>query len=273
MKLRGSTRRATGRPTKLVLANRLRFETLLSALSAGLIHISAPDTEAAIKRALQQVVKFLGVDRGGLDEHVGRKPGAPPLVGAAGPRGAAARHGPMTSSPGCGRELREGEVVRFSRLADLPEAAAIDRASFERRGTRSKVLIPLRAGGPILGVLSFASVRDGHAWPDDLVERLRLLSEAFAERPGPPADGALARRAPALREAPVLPGRRVQPSVGRRLRSSGPARTSPGRGFPGGRSRQPHRVHEGRHRHAFVGGRGMDERGGVPVDDGAAAVR
>jgi signal transduction histidine kinase len=179
VKLHDLARRATGRPTKLVLANRLRLETLLSALSAGLIHISAPDTEVAIKRALQQVVKFLGVDRGGLDEHVDASPGL---------RLSWARPGlrepppatPDDQFPWVWAKLRQGEVVRFSRLADLPEAAAIDRASFERRGTRSKVLIPLRAGGAILGVLWFASVRDGHAWPDDLVERLRLLSEAFA---------------------------------------------------------------------------------------------
>jgi signal transduction histidine kinase len=179
VKLRDLARRATGRPTKLVLANRLQFETLLSTLSAGLIHVSAPDTGVAIERALQQVVTFLGADRGGLDEHAeGRprlclswaRPGLeePPQVTA------------VDQFPWVSGRLRGGEVVRFSRLAELPEAAAIDRASFERVGTRSKVLIPLRTGGPILGVLSFGSVRDGYAWPDDLVERLRLLSEAFA---------------------------------------------------------------------------------------------
>ena len=179
MKLRGLTRRATGRPTKRGLASRLRFETLLSELSAGLIHVSAPDTGVTLERALEQVVKFLGVDRGGLDEQAeGRprlrlswaRPGLeePPSVTAA------------EQFPWVSARLREGEVVRFARLAELPEAAAIDRASWERVGTRSQVLIPLRTGGPILGVLSFASVRDGYAWPDDLVERLRLLSEAFA---------------------------------------------------------------------------------------------
>jgi signal transduction histidine kinase len=179
VKLRNLARRATGRPTKLMLANRLRFETLLSALSAGLIHVSAPDTEVAIKRALQHVVKFLGVDRGGLDEHVDGRPGLRLSWSRPGLR----EPPPATSDdqfPWVGGRLREGEVVRFSRLSDLPEAAAIDRDSFERRGTHSKVLLPLRAGGAILGVLSFASVRDGHAWPDDVVERLRLLSEAFA---------------------------------------------------------------------------------------------
>jgi signal transduction histidine kinase len=178
MRPRARARRATGRPTKRVLAKRLRFETLLSELSAGLIHVSAPDAGEAIERALQQVVTFLGVDRGGLDEHAeGRprlclaweRPGLekPPQVSA------------VDQFPWVSGRLREGEVVRFSRLADLPEAATIDRASFERVGARSELLIPLRTGG-LLGVLSFASVREGYAWPDDLVERLRLLSEALA---------------------------------------------------------------------------------------------
>jgi len=74
MRRRARARRATGRPTKRVLAKRLRFETLLSELSAGLIHVSAPDAGVAIERALRQVVTFLGVDRGGLDEHAEGRP-------------------------------------------------------------------------------------------------------------------------------------------------------------------------------------------------------
>ncbi|HUP37223.1 MAG TPA: ATP-binding protein [Candidatus Limnocylindria bacterium] len=179
MKLRDLARRAPGRTTKVMLANRLRFETLLSALSAGLIHVGAADTDAAIERALQQVVTFLGVDRGGLDEHVGGKPGlrlswARPGLGEPPPVTADEQY------PWVSERLQEGKVVRFSDPAELPEAAATDRASFERVGTRSKVMLPLRTGDPILGVLSFAAVRAGYAWPDDVVERLRLLSEAFA---------------------------------------------------------------------------------------------
>jgi len=176
---RDRPRRATGRPTKRVLATRLRFETLLAELSAGLIHVSAPDTGVAIERALRQVVTFLGVDRGGLDEHAEGRP----RLHLSWARPGLEEPPPVTAAdqfPWVSRRLREGEVVRFSRLAELPEAAAIDRASFERVGAGSQVLIPLRTGGPILGVLSFVAVRAGHAWPDDLVARLRLLSEAFA---------------------------------------------------------------------------------------------
>lgn len=172
-------RRTARKRTRFSLEERLRFETLLSELSAGLIHVAAGDLDAALERALQQVVAFLGAERGSVDEYAGDAltvriswalPGfeEPPQILGAG------------QFPWTTEKLRRGEVVRFSRVDELPEEAAIDRAAFERAGTRSKVSLPLRAGGPMLGVLSFGSVRDERAWPDELVERLRLLSEAFA---------------------------------------------------------------------------------------------
>src|SRR5439155_15179075 len=57
---------------------------------------------------------------------------------------------------------------------------ASDRASYERVGTRSHVSMPLRASSTMLGVLSPDAVREARVWSDELVERLRLLSAAFA---------------------------------------------------------------------------------------------
>jgi signal transduction histidine kinase len=172
-------RRAARRRARTLLEERLRFETLLSELSAGLIHVSASDIDAALERGLRQVAEFLGVDRGFLDAYVGSTPGirfswAPPGMEEA------ARVLDAGQFPWTAERLGRGEVVRFSRLDDLPEEAAIDRASYERIGTRSKVSLPLRAGGPMLGVLSFGAVRREREWPDEMIARLRLLSEAFA---------------------------------------------------------------------------------------------
>lgn len=179
MGLRSLLRRvARGRATFL-LEERLRFETLLSELSAGLIHVPASDIDAALERWLRQVVAFLGVDRGYLDAYVGGEPGVRISLAQPGIE-EAARVMDAGRFPWAAEKLRRGEVVRFSRIDELPEEAAIDRASYQRVGTHSHVSLPLRAGGPMLGVLSFGSVRDERAWPDELVERLRLLSEAFA---------------------------------------------------------------------------------------------
>jgi len=171
--------RAARKRTELLLEERLQFETLVSELSAGLIRVPPSAIDAALERGLQKVGTFLGVDRGTLDEFRGGVPGTSISWALPGleepPRVMDAGQFPWTTAT-----LGRGEIVRFSRRDELPEEAAIDRASFERVGTRSKVSLPLRAGGPMLGVLSFGSVRGERAWPDELVERLRLLSEAFA---------------------------------------------------------------------------------------------
>ena len=172
-------RRASRRRAKLLLEERLRFETLLSELSAGLIHVAAADLDPALERGLRQIVTFLGVDRGNLDASADGGPGARISSGTPGVE-ALPRVTDVGQFPWTTEQLRRGAVVRFARVDELPAPAVIDRASYERAGTRSHVSFPLCASGPMLGVLSFDAVRGERAWPDELVERLRLLSEAFA---------------------------------------------------------------------------------------------
>ena len=160
------------------LEERLRFETLLSELSAGLIHVTAAGLDKALAHGLGQVVAFLGADRGVLDEHA---EGEPRRISYASPGIEAlppimeTRHFPWTAA-----RVMDNHIVRFSRRDELPDAAEVDRDSYARVGTRSHVSVPLRAGGPVLGVLSLDAVHEERVWSDAVVERLRLLSEAFA---------------------------------------------------------------------------------------------
>ena len=61
--------RAAGRRARRLLNDRLRFETLLSDLSAKLIHVEFQNIDAALGAALQQAVTFLGMDRGSVDQY------------------------------------------------------------------------------------------------------------------------------------------------------------------------------------------------------------
>jgi len=83
------------------------------------------------------------------------------------------------------RMLR-GDVVVFSSPGELPAEASLDADSYRRRRVQSNVSIPLEVDGRILGALTLATVSDERAWPEDLVQRLRLVAEVFAS--------ALARR-------------------------------------------------------------------------------
>lgn len=170
--------RTARRSSRAGLEERLRFETLLSQLSAGLISVPARGLDKALEYGLSQVVTFLGADRGTLDEHA---VGEPRRISWAAqgietlPSITEAAQFPWTAA-----RLRDNHIVRFSRTDELPEAATTDRASYARVGTRSHVSVPLRAGGPVLGVLSLDSVHEEQIWSDALVERLRLLNDAFA---------------------------------------------------------------------------------------------
>lgn len=177
--------RAGRRRVELSLDERLRFESLLSELSAGLIHVSLNDLDDEIGRGLRRVGEFLKVDRANLHEYVAEGAvvriswaveGVEPLSRVTEP----------DQFPWATEQLRGGHIVRFSRLDELPEQAAIDRQSYQRSGTQSDLSLPLGAGDPLLGVLSFDAVRTERTWPDALLPRLRLLSEVFA--------GALERR-------------------------------------------------------------------------------
>ena len=171
--------RAASARAQRLLEDRLRFETLLTDLFAQLVHVETTGLDAALEGALRQMVTFLGVDRGNLDEYVEDAPGIRVSWAVPGieklPSVLAVSDFVWTADT-----LRRGGIVRFSRAEELSEAAALDRACYERLGTRSHLSIPLQAGGPMLGVLSFDSVISERDWPDDVIIRLRLLSEVFA---------------------------------------------------------------------------------------------
>jgi signal transduction histidine kinase len=177
--------RAGRKRVELSLSDRLRFESLLSELSANLIHIPLNDLDDEIARGLRQIGEFLKVDRANLHEYVGggaivriswAVKGVEPLSRVMEP----------DQFPWATEQLREGHFVRFSQLTELPEQAAIDRESYQKSATQSDLSLPLGAGDSLLGVLSFDSVRTERIWPDELLPRLKLLSEVFA--------GALERR-------------------------------------------------------------------------------
>jgi signal transduction histidine kinase len=163
------------------LAERLRFETLLSDLSSRFLARPALDAEPSIQSGLRLVGEGLGVDWATvrmLEEHrdEARLAQAWTREGVA-PRPAVIRE---DQNPWIFARLRQGHVVRVTQPGDLPEEAEIDRRSLQALGMRSTVVLPLIVGPAVLGLFSVGTVRDERAWPDDLVSRLQLLAEVFA---------------------------------------------------------------------------------------------
>jgi signal transduction histidine kinase len=176
------------RRAEAALAERLRFETLLSEISSGLINVPAAEVEPAIARALERIIAFLAIERGGLHLYEGDRLSRR-IVSWAG-SGPPPRFVEYSGYPWAIERLMRGEIVRFSRLDELPAEAAIDRETFATVGAQSFVGMGLWVGGAMVGILSFGSTQPGWVCSDDLAERLRLLGEMLA--------GAMVRRQTAL---------------------------------------------------------------------------
>jgi two-component system sensor kinase FixL len=76
--------------------------------------------------------------------------------------------------------LQDGEVVRVSRVEDLPAEAATDRRSCLALGLQSLTALPLRAGKTVVGALVLSTAPPGAVWRDEVMEQVHLLGEIVA---------------------------------------------------------------------------------------------
>jgi signal transduction histidine kinase len=173
--------RSQRRGAERALAERLHFETLVSNVLATLVAPSPGEVDTRVERAMALIAAHLDVDRVVLGErnddkraldvtHTWTREGSPPM-----PVSVAWRAFPWVA-----RRVREGHIVAVSPRHPLPPEAETDRRSMLELGTRSLLALPLLMDGVVIGVLSCATARDGREWPDDLIERLRLLAEVLA---------------------------------------------------------------------------------------------
>jgi signal transduction histidine kinase len=152
----------------------LRFETLLANLSATFVNVSAAEVDSQIEAGLKQIVEFLDLDRSGLGQlsdegvvitHSYQLPGVPlsPRVVL------------EAQFPSYARKVQQGEAFRMPE--DLPPDATREREYCALAGLKSNLTIPLKVTGSVVGGIGFASFRAAREWPDELVQRHRLVGD------------------------------------------------------------------------------------------------
>jgi PAS domain S-box-containing protein len=166
---------------ELSLQERLRFETLLSELSATFVNLPAEEIDNRITEGTKKVGQLLGAARGGLLQF-GEDGKSVVISHSWGIEGIAPVRSadpeidwPWITSKVVGRELL---LVRDP--GDLPDEAGRDRESMISYGVQSIILLPLVVGGRALGSLAFSTVHARLAWPEDLIKRLMLCAEMIA---------------------------------------------------------------------------------------------
>ena len=172
--------RAQRRRAQRELAERLRFETLLANISQALASCPVAEIDREIDAALRRIVDDLGTDRATLwefDDRAGQsralhswtRSGVEPVAAVLDHR----------DFPWIMEQIRRGEVVRLP-VSEAVPGTATDRQNLRRVQTRSTALAPLLEGETVVGGLSLGTVTEDRRWPDELVPRLRLLADIFA---------------------------------------------------------------------------------------------
>jgi len=162
------------------LRDRLDFEMLLSEMSARFSGLSEDDVDGEIHLWLCRLVQMLGVDRSSFAE---LQPGGGLVVTHtyAVPAVQAYPQGPVNNTlPWITSELAAGRNVVLSRLDDLPGHALEERRVMAESGLKASIAIPVSIAGSLVCVLTFGVFRQARTWSSDLISRLHLAGEVFA---------------------------------------------------------------------------------------------
>jgi transcriptional regulator with GAF, ATPase, and Fis domain len=170
----------------------IRFEQLLSHISARYINLPATDIEQYIQNDLGRIGSFLEVDRCIFYLPSKRKG----LFEVRVPFNwwPEKDHEIVTrisewvqSEPDFFERLSyifnkwlQGEVVKLTNLDELPPEAARVKEVFDRFQIKSHLGVPISVAGKIVGALAIGTIHSHRTWDDNLIARLRLVGEVFA---------------------------------------------------------------------------------------------
>lgn len=160
---------------------RLKFEALLSSLSAEFINMDVSEVDARVVQGLKRVHDYLGYDRVTLwqfspldgrcyltHSHSQQEIKQPP---------------PVIDEiiPVWVNMARQGEMFLVDDVGDLPDKFWREKKyAKDQGGIKSMFFIPLRVGAEMHGLMSVVSYRRKRKWVDVFVQRFRLLGEIFA---------------------------------------------------------------------------------------------
>ena len=174
--------KAVNQPAEL--EERLRFEALIIDLSLKFVQLPAGDVDREIMDAERRICTLLGLDFVVVWQVSDEAPGLFALThffsAQAGPQ--APDRMRQAQYPWATEQLLAGRTIKVASLDDLPPEAASDRETLRQFGIQSNLALPLSVGGESpVGVLGLGTTTAERGWPDDLVKRLQLVAQVFAQ--------------------------------------------------------------------------------------------
>ena len=171
----------TGHETEKDLKKRLHFERVLSELSAKFVRLESHEVDREIEKGLMLLVNVLDVDRCSLAQFK-KDMRALPVTHTYSIPGVRLMSSAFLDKtlPWYVERIKKGKVVAVSNINDLPAEAEFDKKWLKEHNTKSNLVIPLNVGNTTLGIMGLATTREERVWGHDLIQRLQLAGEVFA---------------------------------------------------------------------------------------------
>lgn len=165
------------------MVDHLRFERLLTELSAKFIHRFPEQIDEVIDESLRRLLEALGHDRSSLGEcsqDTGR------IVATHSCAVAGLEPFPVgvfvdDYVPWISRQVLSGKTLFLKHLPDdFPPEAEEERQYSIAKGVKSTVAVPLSVSNRVVGMITFSFLKQHCTWPPEVVSRLRIIGEIFA---------------------------------------------------------------------------------------------
>ena len=157
---------------------------MLADLSSRFVNLEPAEVDREIEEAQRRVCECLGLDIAALWQLCPEEPGVLTMTHLY-----RSVDGPPVPDDFDAREYNpwalgivfDGRPVVLPSIDEAPPEASTDRETWRYFGIKSVFLFPLSSGGESpIGAVSYHAVGEECSWPDEIVQRLRLVSQIFA---------------------------------------------------------------------------------------------
>jgi len=170
---------------EMTLQYRLKMQEMISAISASFIEVPPEKVDETIIAALKMIGKQAGADRCFIlllspDETIivqsYRWSAKDDVASVRWLDNRPAQIYPWVHQ----KVILNREIIHVPRIAELPPEAQVEKATWEKMGICSELIIPLSAGERVFGMIGFNGIGREIRWESEDIEFLKTMGHVFA---------------------------------------------------------------------------------------------
>ncbi|WP_049559110.1 PAS domain S-box protein [Limnoraphis robusta] len=165
------------------LQHRVELEQLVTSISTQFINLNADEIESGIQGALQRIGEFMGVDRSYLfllsEDGIYMSNTHEWCASNISPQRHCLQNIAVECFPYLLEKLKRFEVLNIPNIADLPDAAILEKNTWMKQSLQSILCVPMVSRSQLFGFVGFDAVCYRKTWSEASINILKLIGEIF----------------------------------------------------------------------------------------------